>query len=310
MRRKVSHQLATHSARARWLRKAALSLLVAAIAGCSAPTSPEIDPPRTIDYDPSWAPHGDTIAFSHIPQNASEMARGLDQVWLVDTRTLERRFLIEGTDPSWTADGDSIVFLRDEHVRIIGVNGGGDRVLTDLPGCVDVAAESHGSRVAIVTDAEDPHGSYAIWVLDRTVGQARDISVHGEGAWQDPAWTPSGRILHVRYVAVGGEVFAMDADGSNAVRLTADQEGDRDLACSADGASIAFSVASPPELQGLWLMAADGSRRARIRRAGLEPTFSPDCQRIAFIATGHRGWGTALWIMDRRWLAATELEGD
>jgi hypothetical protein len=58
------------------------------------------------------------------------------------------------------------------------------------------------------------------------------------------------------------DMFVMNADGNGQVRLTF---GGDDPVWSPDGHQIAFTIWSgPPELAGIWIMKADGSKQERV----------------------------------------------
>ena len=89
-----------------------------------------------------------------------------------------------------------------------------------------------------------------------------------------PAWSPDGqRIAFVR----GDGIHVMNADGSDAVRLTTGD--DNDPAWSPDGRRIAFVRGDD-----IHVMNADGSDAVRLTRSGDDnsPAWSPDGRRIAF----------------------------
>jgi Tol biopolymer transport system component len=106
-----------------------------------------------------------------------------------------------------------------------------------------------------------------------------------------PAWSPDGtKIAFVRR----GDIFVMDADGSNPTNLTNSQSMDNQgPAWSPDGTRIAFSrseAGGNREVNRIFVMDADGSNPTSLTDAlpdggigvDFEPTWSPDGNRIAF----------------------------
>jgi WD40-like Beta Propeller Repeat len=80
----------------------------------------------------------------------------------------------------------------------------------------------------------------------------------------------NGRIAFVR----GGDIWAMNSDGTDQVNLTNTPEiEERDPAWSPDGATIAFSGGAANF--GVWVMDADGSNPAHITTTDWRPFWSP-----------------------------------
>jgi Tol biopolymer transport system component len=80
------------------------------------------------------------------------------------------------------------------------------------------------------------------------------------------------------------DVWAIDADGTDVIRLTDSPGFDFDPSWSPDGTRIAFRSerSGDPEI---WVMNADGSDQRRLA-AGLSPAWSPDGSKIAYAGPG------------------------
>src|SRR5262245_6311456 len=96
-----------------------------------------------------------------------------------------------------------------------------------------------------------------------------------------------------------GEIYAMNADGSNAVRLTDNQADDSMPAWSPDGTKIAFTRYEGASSGEIWVMEADGSNQVNLTNDPADdqsPAWSPDGTRIAFSRYGDNG--TDVYVMN------------
>jgi Tol biopolymer transport system component len=112
---------------------------------------------------------------------------------------------------------------------------------------------------------------------------------------RDPDWSPDGRrIAFWREARVGTQpapgsrpaIWVINADGSGARLLTRG----RWPAWSPDGKTIAY------QRDGIFLIAANGTRLRRLTSRGGEPSWSPDGARIAY--TNFNGRHTEIRVMD------------
>src|SRR5215213_2660614 len=95
-----------------------------------------------------------------------------------------------------------------------------------------------------------------------------------------------------------GEIFTMNADGSDQQRLTNNAADDGDPSWSPDGTKIAFSSTRPGLFSGykIYVMNADGSDQHSISPPTAEneflyfPNWSPDGTKIAYSTSGHGGF--------------------
>lgn len=119
-----------------------------------------------------------------------------------------------------------------------------------------------------------------------------DVAVPG------PPAAPTGEIIF----SSGGDIHAMNADGSDPVSLTDDPAVDLRPAWSPDGTRIAFERAQGGGSPGseIYVMDADGSDPVRLID-GSQPEWSPDGGKIAFwrYREDDTFWGitTDIWVM-------------
>jgi Tol biopolymer transport system component len=98
-----------------------------------------------------------------------------------------------------------------------------------------------------------------------------------------PRWSPDGRSIAYASRRDGDwDIYRMDADGSDATRLTTGVGWESQPAWSPDGARIAFVRRAPGEsLSSIYVMNTDGSNAVRLTY-GEQPDWSPDGTMIAF----------------------------
>ncbi len=93
------------------------------------------------------------------------------------------------------------------------------------------------------------------------------------------------------------EIYVMDSDGGNQVRLTEDPARDYHPAWSPDGNRIAFVSDRDDGHKCIFVMDSKGRNLKQLTRESndLEPAWSPDGAKIAF--TRNKG-GRQIWVMD------------
>ena len=117
------------------------------------------------------------------------------------------------------------------------------------------------------------------------------ITSTASGAGARATAVSNGRIVFVRDAPDAGswEIWTMDADGTDEIRLTDDDSADDDTSFSPDGTKILFSSFRDGDWD-IYVMDADGTDVVQIvddPGADGEPTWSPDGKKIAYVTFRH-----------------------
>ena len=206
-------------------------------------------------------------------------ADGTEQRQLTDTRHFEQH-------PSWSADGEKILFTRGEmmtNIDIYTMDADGSNVvrLTEHPERDQRGAFSpDGKTVAFVSQRD---GDVAVWLVDADGANLRKL-VKG----REPSFSPDGRKVVFTSSAFhdNDEIYYIDLDGSNRVRLTDNlRKFDWFAAWSPNGDRLAYNSEAFGG-QELMVMRADGKAQTRITIAEKtyeqEPAWSPDGKALAY----------------------------
>jgi dipeptidyl aminopeptidase/acylaminoacyl peptidase len=221
------------------------------------------------------------------------------------------RIVDRGEDPVWSPDGTKIAYVTPSThgpSQLVIVNADGTGATTPT-GTDDQEFEPSwspdGTKIAFTSHV--PRGQFVgfeIFVMNidgtgRT--QITDSRADGVGFnASEPSWSPDGtRIAFTRTISQAGnqpldeEIYVMNADGSNLVRLTHNPStfvlaNDLGPSWSPDGSQIVFSSHRDGQF-GVHVMNADGSglRRLADAPAGSWPVWSPDGTRIAYANPFH-----------------------
>jgi TolB protein len=182
----------------------------------------------TAGSSPSWAPDGVRLVL------ARKTARGSDlYVIRSDARGLRRltRTAAAESEPEWSADGQSIAFVRSARagsaqVYVMRAGGGAVRRVTNGPGeDVSPTWSPDSRRLAFVRD-DELLGASRIFVTSLNGGRprrlVRKLELDPEATFEaDPAWSPDGkRIVFMGGARLYSDLYVASVDGRFLRRMT------------------------------------------------------------------------------------------
>jgi Tol biopolymer transport system component len=215
---------------------------------------------------PAWSPDGTEIAFAAQIGTRVEDQR-LTEIYVMKADGTDRRRLTTNADldadPTWSPDGTRIAFTRLTEPGTETVRAG--IFVMDAHGGHEVQVTHAATPIFDLRPAWSPDGSLIAFTRGTlsAATETPDTSLYvvaPEGAGlrrltadgAEPDWSPDGtRIAFTAFrdgfgrtcfhdCSTSGEVYVMNADGSDERRLTESEADDRSASWSPDGRSLAF----------------------------------------------------------------------
>ena len=211
-----------------------------------------------------------------------------------------------GYSPSWSADGQKVVFERftggeedfDANIFVMDADGSDVEQVTSGEGYDSSPSFSpDGGTIVFVrwTYEESTETETAdIFTVDVDSGEVRNLTNTPTTYEESPAYSPDGsKIAFSQYGSSSSDIYVMDADGSDQQKLTNTRRTDEyDPDWSPDGSRIAFASyrfsfggGDPDEDAEISVMNSDGTQRSNLTDSSAyegSPAFSPNGKRIAF----------------------------
>ncbi len=209
---------------------------------------------------PAFSPDGTKLAF-HSRQSDINGLRVADQGGRNGTNIT--KFLEDGL-PTWGPDGTQVAFgstrESDRRPRVFTTWAGGvaDSVQVTLG-----EAPAWSKQGFIAYHGCDPSGgNCGIWRVAPNGGGASGLTTSESDT--APAWSPDGTQLAFMSARDGNwEVYKMNGDGSQPVRLTSNGANDGIPAWSPDGSTIAF-VSDRGGTWGIYAVSANGGEPVKV----------------------------------------------
>lgn len=196
---------------------------------------------------------------------------------------------------TWISDRPDIAPVSTEGT-VTGAGYGRARVIATAPGGqTDTGTVFVQGEILVASTRTD---SLQLYSVERAnLAQLHRVTDASATAY-DPAYSPdASRIAFVSNRDGNPEIYLMDADGRNALRLTHSPGADGHPVFTPDGQSVVFHSSRTGNRQ-IWSVGIDGSRLRQLTQepaSNQQPTVSPDGSTIAF-SSAHDGTYD-IWLM-------------
>ena len=260
------------------------------------------------------------------PQTANEIALqvttgGEGQIWAVARDGSEQRFLIDGTQPTWSPDGQRLAIVEaveqsapdSDRIRVVDAEGAGETILYEGRRIGGISWSPDGSRLAFhaLTQSASGSTSFQIFLVSgdgSEVTQLTDDAGGFNNTW--PKWSPDGSQLIIFSLPQSnparGLLRLLAPGAASAVVLyehVANSPFPGEYDWSPDGERVVFATASPEEPAQLDVVdVADRHVVALLSgpSSARKPQWSPEGDRILFISGSVTGEAVeALSLEDR-----------
>ena len=267
------------------------------------------------DHNPAVSPDGRTVTFKRGPK-LCVVAVGQDFKAATEPRALAGGYR-SAFQPTWTPDGKEIVYSQDRSLWRLDPSGerpparlpfgGQDAIMPVLSGSIP----GKPTRLVYVRRTADQN----LWRLDlpafaTATSSAPVLSKSSSSTMADssPQFSPDGRRVAFESNRSGEmEVWVADADGANAVPLTALRGYSGSPRWSPDSQTIAFDFGKE-EQWDVYVVRADGGKPRRITA---EPTYDsvPSFSRdgISLYFNSNRSGGFEIWKLPLSGGAAVQI---
>jgi hypothetical protein len=193
---------------------------------------------KTPHADPKFSPDGRTILYT-------ALKGGFPEVWSMKRDGSEQKKVTPGSQGSWSPDGKSIVFIRDNQCYVRELGSGTEKRVTPekWERCGVPAWSPDGRTVAVASRHLESIGIFLVGLDGAAPPQLKT-----QEACCTPAWSKDGKRLLCQ--SVKGHCYQLDADGKNWEQVTFGADVQHDARYSPDETLFVYCRAPGPE--GPW----------------------------------------------------------
>jgi formylglycine-generating enzyme required for sulfatase activity len=190
------------------------------------------------DADPRFAPDGKRIMYA-------SLRGGFPEIWMMNWDGSDQRMVCKGSQGSWSPDGKSILFIRDNQGYIRELKSGQEKRVTPegWERCGVPAWSPDGKRFAVASRHRGDIGIFLLSLDGKELSQLK-----AQEPCCTPEWSRDGKRMLCQ--TVQGHIHEVNLDGSDWEQLTFGADVQHDARYSPDGSMILFCRAPTPE--GPW----------------------------------------------------------
>lgn len=222
-----------------------------------------------IAYAPKASPDGTRIAFTRTVSGSA-----WTHIFVMDADGTDKRQLTTeaqggGQSPTWSPDGQQILFVRSQGLWVMNADGSDQHLIRASDGWALSGPEwsPDGNTIAFVRS--DQAAGSRIWTMPATGGAETPRTTYNDKAWA-PSWSPDGSTLlfwHDKENVEG--LYTRDmASGTTTLLRALDDILAGSYAWSPDGTQIVFTSRVTGQKPEVWVMDADGTDAGQVSPAG------------------------------------------
>jgi len=201
------------------------------------------------------------------------------------------------TGVTWASDNPQVAGVGDDGT-VSAVGYGHARITATAPGGRRATVDVYVQGELVLASSRS--GRFQLYSVERSnLAQLRKVA-DDTGAATEPSFSPDGsRLAYVATRDGQPQIWVMDADGSNAARLTNAPGPHGGPVFTADGQGVVYHSLRTGHQQ-IFAQSITGSDAIQLTQepnANSEPTVSPDGETIAFVS--NREGNSDIWLMSK-----------
>ena len=197
---------------------------------------------------------------------------------------------------AWSSDAPAVATVAEDGT-VTGVGYGHARITAAAPGGKSVVADVYVQGELLLSSTRT--GKHQLYWVERANLAALRRATTDTALATDPAFSPDGSRIAFASTRDGNfEIYVMDTDGTNPVRVTTDPQADGRPVFTADGSALVFQSQRTGKL-AIYTAALDGSGVKALTTDSVSqtPTVSPDGGTVAYASVRNKNYD--IWLMGR-----------